>query len=74
MILNRVGDFGLALGIFIVYSFFQSVEYGSIFPMVPFFIKQSATFLSAQFNLLNVIGILFFIGSVGKSAQIGLHA
>jgi proton-translocating NADH-quinone oxidoreductase chain L len=74
IMLNRIGDFGLAFGTFMVYTFFQSLEYGSIFPMVPFFIEQGSTFLAAQFNVLNAMGILFFIGSIGKSAQIGLHA
>jgi NADH-quinone oxidoreductase subunit L len=41
--------------------------------MVPFFAEQEVCFLSLHFNLLNVIGILLFVGAVGKSAQIGLH-
>jgi len=73
MIVNRIGDFGLALGIFTIYIFFQSVEYTSVFAMVPFFADQQVCFLSMNFNLLNVIGILLFVGAVGKSAQIGLH-
>ena len=73
MIVNRIGDFGLALGIFMIYIFFQSVEYCSVFAMVPFFAEQKVCFLSLNFNLLDAIGILLFIGAVGKSAQLGLH-
>jgi NADH:ubiquinone oxidoreductase subunit 5 (subunit L)/multisubunit Na+/H+ antiporter MnhA subunit len=73
MIVNRIGDFGLALGIFMIYISFQSMEYSSVFAMVPFFAEQEICFLSLNFHLLNVIGILLFIGAVGKSAQIGLH-
>ena len=73
MIINRIGDFGLALGIFMIYIFFQSMEYSSVFAMVPFFAEQQVCFLSLNFNLLNVVGVLLFIGAVGKSAQLGLH-
>ena len=41
--------------------------------MVPFFAEQQVCFLSLNFNLLNVVGVLLFIGAVGKSAQLGLH-
>ena len=73
MIINRIGDFGLALGIFMIYIFFQSMEYSSVFAMVPFFAEQQVCFLSLNFNLLNVVGVLLFIGAMGKSAQLGLH-
>jgi NADH-ubiquinone oxidoreductase chain 5 len=73
MIINRVGDFGLALGIFTIYLFFQSVEYTSVFAMVPFFDEKPFCFLCFNVNLLNTIGVLLFVGALGKSAQIGLH-
>jgi NADH:ubiquinone oxidoreductase subunit 5 (subunit L)/multisubunit Na+/H+ antiporter MnhA subunit len=73
MIVNRIGDFGLALGIFMIYIFFQSVEYCSVFAMVPFFADQKVCFLSLNCNLLDAIGILLFIGAVGKSAQLSLN-
>jgi NADH:ubiquinone oxidoreductase subunit 5 (subunit L)/multisubunit Na+/H+ antiporter MnhA subunit len=61
MIVNRIGDFGLALGIFMIYLFFQSMEYSSVFAMVPFFAEQKVCFLSFNFNLLNVIGVLLLL-------------
>jgi NADH-ubiquinone oxidoreductase chain 5 len=73
MIVNRIGDLGLAFGIFMIYLFFQSVDYCSVFAMVPFFDNQQVSFLSWNFSVLNAIGLLLFVGAVGKSAQIGLH-
>jgi len=73
MLINRIGDFGLALGIFMLNLFFQSVEYSSVFAMVPFFIEKKIFFFSINFNYINFIGGLLFIGAIGKSAQLGLH-
>jgi NADH-ubiquinone oxidoreductase chain 5 len=73
MIVNRVGDFGLALGIFSIYITFNSVEYSTVFALVPLFEGDVLNFLGFEFHLLTLIGILLFIGAVGKSAQLGLH-
>jgi NADH-ubiquinone oxidoreductase chain 5 len=73
MIVNRVGDFGLALGIFSIYITFNSVEYSTVFALVPLFEGDILNFLGFEVHLLTLIGILLFIGAVGKSAQLGLH-
>jgi len=73
MIVNRIGDFGLALGIFVIYITFNSVEYSTIFALVPLFEEDSLFFLGFNFHLITLIGVLLFIGAVGKSAQLGLH-
>ena len=73
MIVNRVGDFGLALGIFSIYIYFNSVEYSVVFALVPYFVESSINFLGFDIHLLTAIGIFLFIGAVGKSAQLGLH-
>jgi NADH-ubiquinone oxidoreductase chain 5 len=73
MIVNRVGDFGLALGIFSIYITFNSVEYSTVFALVPLFEADVLTFLGFECHLLTLIGVLLFIGAVGKSAQLGLH-
>jgi NADH-ubiquinone oxidoreductase chain 5 len=73
MIVNRVGDFGLALGIFSIYITFNSVEYSTVFALVPLFEFDFLNFLGLKIHLLTLIGILLFIGAVGKSAQLGLH-
>merc|ERR1712127_34833 len=73
MIVNRIGDFGLALGIFTIFLCFRSVDYATVFCMVPFFSDSTVQFLNIEFNLINLIGFLLFIGAIGKSAQLGLH-
>jgi NADH-ubiquinone oxidoreductase chain 5 len=73
MIVNRIGDFGLALGIFAIYITFNSVEYSTVFALAPYYADESLMFLGFEFHLLTLVGILLFIGAVGKSAQLGLH-
>ena len=73
MIVNRIGDFGLALGIFGVFTIFKSVDYATVFAMAPTQVGQQITFLNVDFDAYTVICILLFVGSVGKSAQLGLH-
>lgn len=73
MIVNRIGDFGLALGILTIFVKYQAVDYATVFAITPKFVDQTFNFLNFDLNLLNVIGLLLFVGSVGKSAQVGLH-
>jgi len=73
MIINRIGDFGLALGIFLIFIHFKSVDYATIFALTPFYLNTQFQFFSFSLNILDVIGLLLFIGAIGKSAQLGLH-
>jgi NADH-ubiquinone oxidoreductase chain 5 len=73
MLFNRIGDLGLAMGIFLLNTFFQSVEYYSVFSMVPFFTQNFFLFFSMKVSFLNCVSTLLFVGAVGKSAQLGLH-
>ena len=73
MIINRIGDFGLAIGIFTLYFYFKTLDYGVIFALVPEFAESKILFFSYSYNLLDFIGFFLFIGAVGKSAQLGLH-
>lgn len=73
MLVNRVGDFGLALGIMSIFSLFKTVQFPVIFALVPFVANENIMFLNCSFNGLTVIAICLFIGAVGKSAQLGLH-
>ena len=74
MVVNRIGDFGLALGIFLLYQTFKSVDYSVIFSLVPYYTTKYILFLNIELNLITTITILLFIGAMGKSAQIGLHS
>jgi len=73
MIINRIGDFGLALAIFAIYTIFQSLDYPIVFAMVSTYSNTVISILGLDINLLDFIGFFLFIGAVGKSAQIGLH-
>ena len=76
VIVNRVGDFGLVLGMLGIFYVFKTVNYASLFALVPFYesnLNNSFYLLDYEFNILTFIGIFLFVGAVGKSAQVGLH-
>ncbi len=72
-IVNRVGDFGFALGIFATYWLFGSVYFDAIFSAAKDHAGDTMRFLGFDVHALTLICILLFIGAMGKSAQIGLH-
>jgi len=72
-VVNRVGDFGFALGIFALYYLTDSVRFDDIFAAAPALAETSLRFLWADWNAANLIGVLLFIGAMGKSAQLFLH-
>lgn len=73
MLVNRVGDFGLALGIMAAFYVFKSVDFQTIFACAPYFADHHFIFFNTEFHALTLICILLFVGAVGKSAQLGLH-
>nr|YP_009476593.1 NADH dehydrogenase subunit 5 [Chroomonas placoidea]AVM81086.1 NADH dehydrogenase subunit 5 [Chroomonas placoidea] len=73
MVVNRMGDFGLALGIFLVYITFKTVDYSVIFSLVHYYNTKTIFLLNFELDVLTTICMLLFIGAMGKSAQIGLH-
>ncbi len=72
-IVNRVGDFGFALGIFAVFVIFGSLDFSTVFGMAPGAVGTTINFLGWQVPSLTLACILLFIGAMGKSAQLGLH-
>jgi NADH-ubiquinone oxidoreductase chain 5 len=73
MILNRIGDFGLLIAIFLIFVNFKAVDYATVAVLVPFFKGYTVNFLNLNVDLLSTIGVFIFIGCMGKSAQLGLH-
>lgn len=73
MVINRVGDFALLVAIVFIYFTFRSIDYATVFALSPFFLEKQILIFSYNFKIINVICFLLFIGSVGKSAQVGLH-
>lgn len=72
-IVNRVGDFGFALGIFAIFLLFGSVQFADIFARAGEMADAKLTFLGTGYHALTVICLLLFVGCCGKSAQLGLH-
>ncbi len=72
-IVNRVGDFGLAIGIFIIFLIFGTLNYEEIFLLVPEFTKINLSFFGSELNVITLICVFLFIGAMGKSAQFLLH-
>jgi NADH-quinone oxidoreductase subunit L len=72
-VVNRVGDFGFALGIFLIFYLFGTVNYSEVFQLIPTIVDKSLIFLSFEFKAIDLICLLLFIGAMGKSAQILLH-
>jgi NADH-quinone oxidoreductase subunit L len=72
-IVNRFGDFGFALGIFMIYLTFGTIHYVPVFSEVHKYAGQTVNILGFQVNLITLIALLLFCGAVGKSAQIPLH-
>lgn len=73
LIVNRVADMALTISIILIYLTFWSLDFDIVFPLVPFFIDEKIIILNYELNTLMIIGLLIFIGAMGKSAQIGLH-
>jgi len=72
-VVNRVGDFGFALGIFLIFYLFGTVNYSEVFELIPTIKEKNLIFLGIEINAINLICLLLFIGAMGKSAQIFLH-
>ena len=72
-VVNRVGDFGFALGIFLIFYLFGTVNYAEVFEQIPSIIDKNLVFLGIKVNAIDLICLLLFIGAMGKSAQILLH-
>lgn len=73
ILVNRIGDFGLALGIIVIYTNLNTIDYSSVFALAPALKGQSFYFGGYYYDTLNLIGFLLFVGACGKSAQLGLH-
>ena len=72
-VVNRVGDFGFALGIFLIFYSFGTLNYNEVFQQVPKFTEEEILLLGVSLKIVDLICVLLFIGAMGKSAQILLH-
>jgi NADH-quinone oxidoreductase subunit L len=73
-LVNRVGDFGFILGIAAVAMYTNSLDYAEVFAKAPTLADtQIQIWGESSWSLMSVIGILLFVGAMGKSAQVPLH-
>ncbi len=72
-IVNRVGDFGFALGIFAVFMMTGAIDFDTVFAQAPSLTGKTISFLGWQADALTLICLLLFMGAMGKSAQFLLH-
>ncbi len=72
-VVNRVGDFGFALGIMTVYWMFHTIRFPELFARIPTMAHATWRFAAWDFSALDLAGVLLFIGAMGKSAQFFLH-
>ena len=73
MILNRIGDFCLVIGILLIFVYFKALDYATLGVLVDFLKYKIVNFLNLTLNLLSTASFFLFLGAVGKSAQLGLH-
>ena len=72
-IVNRIGDFGLAIGIFLIFFFFGTINFDEVFQAANQYTEKQLVFFGFESNLITLICIFLFIGAMGKSAQFLLH-
>ena len=73
-LVNRVGDFGFALGIGLVLAYFGSLDYAEVFKAAPALASKSVEFIpGSAWSIMTITCICLFIGAMGKSAQFPLH-
>ena len=67
-VVNRVGDFGFALGIFLIFYLFGTVNYSEVFQQIDTITDKNLIFLGLKVNAIDLICLLLFVGAMGKSA------
>ena len=72
-VVNRVGDFGFALGIFGLFAVFNTISLDAIFAAAPGEVGKTLSFLGYDVDTLTLLALLLFMGAMGKSAQFLLH-
>jgi NADH-quinone oxidoreductase subunit L len=73
MLINRIGDLGLLIGISIIFFNILSLKYTVIFSLIYYILDLKFVFFLYNINVITIICLFLFIGAMGKSAQLGLH-
>jgi NADH:ubiquinone oxidoreductase subunit 5 (subunit L)/multisubunit Na+/H+ antiporter MnhA subunit len=73
MVMNRIADVFFILGIILIFVTFKTTDYILVFNLLPYIYNEKIYFLSFYLNKIDIIAFFLFVGSIGKSAQIGFH-
>jgi NADH-quinone oxidoreductase subunit L len=73
MMVNKVGDMAVLLGISVSFLVYGSADFSIMFMLTPFLLKSTCAMGSYTLSSITLFTWLIFVGAVGKSAQIGLH-
>jgi len=73
MLVNRIGDFFILLGIFSIFYIFHTLDYDSVFSLSPLGVNYNIIFMGFEIVAIDLICFFLFLGAMGKSAQLGLH-
>ena len=73
IILNRIGDSAFIAATAFIFLIFKSCDFSVVFSLIPFIVNEYFLLLGWSISYIEIISFLFVIGSVGKSAQLGLH-
>lgn len=73
MMVNKIGDMAVLLGISISFFVYYSVDFSILFTLIPYLVGDVCTLGNLECSSMTALALLLFIGAVGKSAQLGLH-
>lgn len=73
MVVNRIGDYGLCLGLFLIYLLTGTLEFSSLFASSIYWVSDTFSLLGCETDVYTAVCFLLCLGVIGKSAQLGLH-
>jgi len=73
IIVNRFGDFGIYFSLLLIFFFFKSFDFGTVFNLIYLLVGTKLDVLWFSFDKIDLICFFLFLGAIGKSAQLGLH-
>ena len=73
MIMNRIADIFFMFGLVLIFLVFKTTDFVIVFNLIPFILEDSTFFLVKSYKTIDLIAFFLFVGSIGKSAQIGFH-
>ena len=70
--MNRIGDIGFLIGVSLLFNLCYSLDFSTLAVLLPIYVEYDFMYLY-YFSYVDTISFFFFVGVIGKSAQLGLH-